>query len=138
MSTQIPYLRAKGASASRLRQRKYELVRAHGLPENLAGGSFVQTFRRCGKSNCRCATGSGHSMWSVTFSDAGRRRVERVPTAWVDDLAQAVAETQEYMSAIKEVMAINIELLAQARTALQNRKRSERTRAARKAGSKSA
>ena len=122
MSTQMKHFSAKSPEASRLRQRKYELVRAHSIPESLIGGCLSQTHRRCGKPNCHCAGGRGHSMWSVTFSHAGRRRVERVPHEWVEELEEAVLETQAYLDAIKEVQAINIELLAQTRRQHQQRK----------------
>lgn len=122
MSTQMESLSTKGARASQLRQRKYLLVRRHGLPEDLIGGCLSQTHRRCGKPNCRCANGQGHPMWSLTSSYRGRRRVDRVPRDWVEELERAVLRTQEYMCAIKEVMAINAELLGQARIQHQQEK----------------
>jgi hypothetical protein len=61
-------------------------------------------------------------MWSVTFSHRGNRRVERVPTEWVAELEQAVLETRTLLDGIKEVMAINIELLALTRTQQQAQK----------------
>jgi hypothetical protein len=63
-------------------------------------------------------------MWSLTFSNRGKRRVERVPEAWLEELEEAILQTQAYMDAIKEVMAINIELMAQTR-----RQRQEKVRA---------
>jgi hypothetical protein len=106
---------ARSPEASRLRQRKYALVRKFGLPEDLVGGSLSNTPRRCGKLNCHCAKGRGHSQWGVTFSRGGRKRVERVPADWVEELEQAVLDSQAYLAAVKEVMAINLELLAQTR-----------------------
>ena len=106
---------AKSPEASNLRRRKYEIVREFRLPENLVGGCLSQTHRRCGRPNCHCATGRGHPLWSVTFSRQGKRRVEHVPREWVEELEQAVLETQAYLDAIREVMAINLELLAQTR-----------------------
>jgi len=113
---------AKSVQASQLRQRKYELVRRFNLPENLVGGSLSQTHRRCGRPNCHCATGRGHPLWSVTFSHHGKRRVERVPREWVEDLERAVLSTQAYLGAVREVMAINLELLAQTRQQQRDRK----------------
>jgi hypothetical protein len=128
MSTQIPQFAAKGPSASQLRCRKYELVRRFGLPENLLGGSLSQTHRRCGKPNCHCVGGRGHPVWSVTASYRGKRRVERVPQAWVEELEQVALATQAYLDALKEVMAINVELLAQARAQLPRGQRTSRVR----------
>jgi hypothetical protein len=128
MSTQIRPFSAKGATASQLRCRKYELVRRFGLPENLLGGSLSKTHRRCGKANCHCAAGRGHPLWSVTSSHRGKRRVERVPRAWVEQLEQVALATQAYMEALREVMAINIELLAEARAQLPPAKRTSRAK----------
>ena len=132
MSTQMKHLTAKSHEASLLRQRKYALVRAHGIPENLSGGCLSETHRRCGRANCHCAMGRGHSQWSVTFSYDGKRRVERVPGVWVEELQKAVLETQAYLEAIKEVMAINVELLALTRAQHQARKRTGRARKSKK------
>jgi hypothetical protein len=128
----MQHLTVKSPEASRLRQRKYELVRTHVIPEDLVGGCLAQTRRRCGKPNCHCAAGRGHPLWSLTFSMRGKRRVERVPEAWVAELEQAVLQTQAYLDAVKEVMAINIELLALARAEQQARKRTLRARKAKK------
>ena len=113
---------AKSPEASRLRQRKYALLREFALPEDLVGGCLSQTHRRCGRSNCHCAEGRGHPQWSVTFSHHGERRVERVPDEWRGDLEHAILKTQAYLEAIKEVMAINLELLAQTRSQEQKKK----------------
>lgn len=61
-------------------------------------------------------------MWSLTSSYHGQRRVERVPDEWRAELEQAMLATQSYMDAVKEVMAINVELLAQSRRQQQARK----------------
>ena len=114
---------AKSPEASRLRQRKYELVRKYGIPEDLVGGCLSRSHRRCGKWNCHCAEGRGHPMWSVTFSHRGQRRVERVPVDWVEEVEAAVLSSQAYLDAIKEVQRINLELLAQTRAQRQARRK---------------
>lgn len=118
----MQHFAARSPEASNLRRRKYEIVREFRLPENLVGGCLSQTHRRCGRPNCHCATGRGHPLWSVTFSRQGKRRVEHVPREWVEELEQAVLETQAYLDAIREVMAINLELLAQTRRQERDRK----------------
>jgi hypothetical protein len=50
------------------------------------------------------------------------RRVERVPREWVGELERAVLSTQAYVEAIREVMAINLELLAETRRQEQDQK----------------
>jgi hypothetical protein len=119
---QLTQFAAKSPQASHLRRRKYELVRQFGLPENLVGGCLSPTHRRCGKANCHCAGGLGHVQWSITSSYQGKRRVERVPGEWVEELERAVLKSQAYLNAVREVMAINLELLAQTRRQHQDKK----------------
>ncbi len=130
--TNIP--RPKGPAASVLRKRKYELVRAYRIPDNLLGGSLAQTYRRCGKGNCHCTKGRGHSMWSLTLSQRGTRRVEYLPRQWVTELEHVVGNTQAYISAIKELQAINLALLAIAQSEYQSAKRRRRDRKNGKSG----
>lgn len=61
-------------------------------------------------------------MWSLTFMVDGKKRVERIPTAWVEQLRPLVAEGRQYKAAVAEVFAINAQLLALWRK--QNQKRS--------------
>lgn len=128
---------SRSPEASRLRQRKYALVREYGLPEDLLGGCLSHNHRRCGKPNCHCAQGRGHGTWSLTSSHRGKRRVERVPTEWLEEIECAVLESQAFVDAVKEVMAINVELLTQARAQHQQRKVRQRQKKAR-SGAKTA
>jgi len=63
-------------------------------------------------------------MWSLTFMVDGKKRVERIPTAWVEELRSLVADGRQYKNAVAEVFAINAQLLALWRK--QNQKKSGR------------
>lgn len=126
--SQMKQFAAKSKEASQLRRRKYQLVRRHGLPESLLGGSLVRSRRRCGRANCHCATGEGHDQWSVTLSHRGNRRVERIPREWVEEIEEAVLATQAYLDAVREVMVINLELLALTRRQELTARRTSRTK----------
>lgn len=119
----------KSPAASRLRQRKHALARRFSIPSDLVGGSFVETTRRCGQANCRCASGTGHEQWTLTTSHLGKRRVQRIPRDWVSDVERSVANTKAYLDAVKELMAINVELLFLARSERQARQKVRRSRA---------
>jgi len=54
----------------------------------------------------------------------GKKRVERIPTAWVEELRSLVADGRQYKNAVAEVFAINAQLLALWRK--QNQKKSGR------------
>ena len=101
----------KGPRASRLRQRKFELIRRFHLPDHLLPGSLCLSHTRCGKPSCHCASGEGHPSWSLTFMANGKKRVERVPKEWVEEVRRRVAAGREFQDAVKEVLAANAELL---------------------------
>jgi hypothetical protein len=74
--------------ASRLRQ---QLVRTEEARDKhlqvlletrlaLMRGSFVVVGKKCGKSNCRCATGELHPTRYLSSSEEGRTRIRYVPT----------------------------------------------------------
>lgn len=106
-------LTGKSQKASQLRQRRRQLVEQFGLPQELLGGNLRQGYRRCGKANCHCADGRGHSQWSLSTSSAGKRRVQSVPVDWQEELEEAILKTREFLDAVRQVMAINLELVAQ-------------------------
>lgn len=104
---------AKGDPAARLRQRKYALLRRLQIPPDALSGSLALTHRRCGKPNCRCVDGQGHPVWSLTFRVDGRKRVERIPDEWVEQIRPLVKQGREFKDAIAEVFATNCQLLVQ-------------------------
>ncbi len=101
----------KGPQAARLRQRKFALIRQFHLPDNLLPGSLCLSHTRCGKPTCHCASGEGHPAWSLTFMAEGKKRVERIPKDWVDDVRRRVDAGREFQDALREVLTANAELL---------------------------
>ena len=102
----------KGPLAAKLRQRKFELLRRYNIPDDLLPGSLALTHTRCGKPTCRCASGEGHPGWSLTFMVEGEKRVERIPTEWVEGVRRRVEAGREFKQAVAEVLAANAQLLA--------------------------
>ena len=107
-----PALSAKGAAASRLRRRKFDLARRFGVPADLLAGSLTETQRRCGKSSCHCASGLGHPMWTFTYSVQGEKHVLVIPAASVDALRPLLDRARGYRDAVAEIAAINAQLVA--------------------------
>ena len=101
-----------GVAASRLRQRKFRRLVDLEVPPDGLPGSLALTHRRCGKPTCHCATGEGHPVWSLTFMVQGKKRVERIPDAWVDDVRRQVDAGRAFNEAVAEVFAANAQLLA--------------------------
>ena len=107
----------KGPEASLLRQRKHKVMRQFQLPDDLLPGSLTQTHRRCGRPTCHCATQGdpGHPIWFLTFMSGGKRRVERIPVAWVESVGTQVEAGRAFQNAIKDMLAANAELLVLSR-----------------------
>jgi len=105
----------QGPQASRLRQRKFELVRRFRLPDDLLPGSLSLSHLRCGKPTCHCADGPGHPVWSLTFMVRGKKQVQHIPKEWVEDVHQRVEAGREFQDAVREVLAANAQLLVLAR-----------------------
>lgn len=103
----------KGPQAARLRQRKFELLRRFPIPPDLLPGSLSLTHRRCGQPTCHCASDKkGHPICFLTFMAGGKKRVERVPVEWVEEVQRLVDAGREFKNAVAEVFAANAQLLA--------------------------
>jgi hypothetical protein len=103
----------KGPQAARLRQRKFELLRRFSIPPDLLPGSLSLTYRRCGQPTCHCAQDKkGHPIWFLTFMAGGKKRVERIPVEWVEEVQPRVEAGREFKQAVAEVLAANAQLLA--------------------------
>jgi hypothetical protein len=105
-------IQPKGEHAARLRKRKHDLLRALTLPPDALPGSLALTHRRCGKPTCHCAKGEGHPVWTLTFMLEGKKRVERIPDEWVEQVRRRVEQGRRFKEAVAEVMAANAQLLA--------------------------
>lgn len=112
--------------ASRLRQRKFEII--HHLPAltDQLPGSLTLSNTRCGKSSCRCARGKGHPAWTLTYMIDGERHVERIPSDWAEEVRRRVRTGREFQDAVREVLAANAQLLVLARQQEKKAKRKKK------------
>ena len=105
----------RGPQASRLRQRKFQLLRRFPIPPDLLPAALTRSYTRCGNPRCHCAGDKGHEAWSLTFMVKGQRHVERIPRDWVEGVRQRVEGGREFQDAVREVLAANAQLLVLAR-----------------------
>lgn len=96
--------RAYPALASTLRrlQRSQPMIR----------GSFYLLRRKCGKPNCRCATGQLHPTYVLTRSEAGKDRLFPVPKAQRAEVRTRAAEYRRYQRARAVLVKRHLRLLA--------------------------
>lgn len=108
---QMKYFETKSSAASKLRKRKYDIVRRYGFSESLLPGSLTKTHRRCGKPTCHCATGDGHPQWVLSFSIEGNKHTHVVSDELATALAPLVERGREQREALAELMRLNAQLL---------------------------
>jgi hypothetical protein len=113
----------RGPQASRLRQRKFQLLRRFPIPADVLPGALTRSYTRCGNPRCHCARNQGHEAWTLTFTVKGQRHVERIPRDWVEAVRRRVEAGREFQDAVREVLAANAQLLVLARQQRKQRKR---------------
>lgn len=112
-----------GSLAASLRRRKFQITERYRIPEDLLPGSLSKTHSRCGKPGCHCSDGDGHPVWTLTYMLNGKKRVEKIPQEWVDDVRRRVDAGREFKDALAEVCAANAQLLALWRQQTKGRRR---------------
>ena len=129
---QEEFFSVKNQEATKLRRRKFQLVRRFGVPASALGGHLSRSMRRCGKPTCHCAQGQGHPVWTLSYSSGGKKRVETLPSDLAAELLPLVEQGREVREAVMEVLAINLQLLRlwreQQRGPVQRAKRQRRTK----------
>jgi hypothetical protein len=115
--------RGHGPLASRLRQRKFQLLRRFAIPADALPGALSLSHLRCGKPSCHCADDRGHPVWSLTFMVQGEKRVQHIPKDWVEEVRRRVQAGRELQDAVREVLAANAQLLVLERKKPKKRKK---------------
>ena len=105
----------RSSHASRLRQRKFEIIRHLPPLADQLPGTLTLSYTRCGKPSCRCISGKGHPAWTLTYMIDGERHTDRIPAEWAEEVRHRVAAGREFQDAVREVLAANVQLLFLAR-----------------------
>jgi len=75
-------------------------------------GSFYLLRRKCGKPNCRCATGQLHAAYVLTRSEQGQDRLYMVPKEQRAQVRKWAAEYRRYQRARAVLARRHVGLLA--------------------------
>jgi hypothetical protein len=75
-------------------------------------GSFYLLRRKCGKPNCRCATGQLHAAYVLTRSEQGKDRLYMVPKEQRAPVRKWAAEYRRYQRARAVLARRQVGLLA--------------------------
>ena len=110
----------KRPEASRLRQLlgRTEAKRDAHLTEiletrlRMIRGSFVVLGKKCGKPNCRCASGQPHPTSYLSISEEGRRRMVHVRSVDVPEVREAAERYRHFREARAALARLSAELLS--------------------------
>jgi hypothetical protein len=96
--------RAYAALARTLRQLQRD--------QPMVQGSCYLMRRKCGKPNCRCATGQLHASWVLTRSEAGQDRIYSVPKDQRARVRRWALEYRRYQRARAALVKAHPQLVA--------------------------
>lgn len=65
-------------------------------------GTVVVHRRRCGKANCRCATGEAHPSTVLSYSEGSRTKFLTLPAAEVEAVRRATARYRAAKAHLEE------------------------------------
>lgn len=75
----------------------------HGLPHNV--------FRKCGKSNCKCATGERHGPYpALSVNKEGRQRIVMIKKADVESILEEAGRYKYFQETLAKIRRINKEI----------------------------
>lgn len=74
-------------------------------------GCVYRMERKCGKPNCRCATGKPHSSMVLSWSEAGRTRLLSLPEKRLDELRQLTKQYQRFRKARARLVQLHNKML---------------------------
>jgi len=90
------------------------LVRSLGTLRDMLPGCFVERRRRCGKPNCRCASGKPehlHSQLALSVLIDGKLKTIHLTSALAPEVRRAVALHRRFQELEARICAINLRRL---------------------------
>lgn len=86
-------------------------------------GTLTTFRRRCGKANCRCATGEPHESPALVFTEEGRTKTLTLTDAEVGEVAAALARYEAARAELEGVANAGIAALRARLAARRGRQR---------------
>lgn len=105
----------KKQSSAYLKRRRRQLLRSLPPLDTILRGSLIERYKRCGKQNCRCATGNGHGpkyYLSVSRPGSSRPEMDYVPQEYKEHVEQLLANYKMAREILEDICSINRELLS--------------------------
>jgi hypothetical protein len=98
-------------SLPQLEARRYQVLERLSVPRDMRRGSISETYRRCGKSDCRCSqpgqVGHGPFYAFTTKVEGKTQTLQLRPGAELDKLQQQVAAYREFRELWEEAVVLS-------------------------------
>ena len=97
-------------AAEALAARRQDLLQQLAALGDLRPGSLVESYRKCGKPNCRCAAADhpGHGpRWILTHAVHGKTRTRTIPADQLDATRAQIAECQRLRRLVAELIEVS-------------------------------
>ena len=104
----------KDKSLDDLHTKQKELIeQTRAIDSQILRGSLIERYIRCGKPNCKCATGKGHGpKYYLSVSYPGRRPEQQyVPQDNQEKVREYLNNYQMLHQLLEEISRINREIL---------------------------
>ena len=87
-------------------KKRQELISRLTNGTAMVKGSFCQIHVKCGKKNCHCTTGKGHSHWRMSLKEGGTQFSRAVPPEDYEWISIMTANYQEFKNLRKEIQKL--------------------------------
>ncbi len=77
--------------------------------KKMVKGSFCQIHVKCGKKNCWCTTGKGHSHWRMSIKEKGKSFSRAVPPEEYDWIKEMTTNYREFKKLRKQIIELETE-----------------------------
>lgn len=93
-----------------LKECKAQILSVLPPMDKVIRGSLITRLIKCGKPNCRCATGEGHKSLYLSSYYHGNTYMDYVPKAWEDWVRKGIENHEVIQDLLSELTEINLEL----------------------------
>ena len=90
-----------------LQKRRNQLLRELLTLDLMIPGAFKVVYRKCGKENCWCCEGGGHSLRRITWSEQGASRSKAIPKQDVDWIESATSNYRKFRGKRREILELD-------------------------------
>lgn len=87
------------------------LIRSLGALREMLPGSFVERRRKCGRSNCRCASGKPedlHPQFLLSVLSGRQVKTYHVPAEFAEEARRNVDLHRRFQQAVASILDINL------------------------------